>query len=78
MSNLILQKGQTALMYAIRGNHLKVSEKLILSGSDVTVKDKVHTIIHDSCTIVRNSCDSVYVTSECVNYKTMTKAAVHT
>ena len=66
MSNLILQKGQTALMYAIRGNHLKVAEKLILSGSDVTVKDKVHTIIHDSCTIVHNSCDSVYVTSECM------------
>ena len=66
MSNIPLQKGQTALMYAIRGEHLKVSEKLILSGSDVTIKDKVHTIIHDSCTYVHNSCGNVYVTSECM------------
>ena len=50
-------------MYAIHGKHLKVSEKLIISGSDVTIKDKVCTIMHDSCTI---SCDSVYITSECV------------
>ena len=43
-------------MYAIRGKHLKVSEKLILSGSDVTIKDKVRTIVHDSCNIVTNEC----------------------
>ena len=42
-------------MYAIRGKHLKVSEKLILSGSDVTIKDKVR-IVHDSCNIVPNEC----------------------
>ena len=59
MLNFILQKGQTALMYAIHGKHLKVAEKLIISGSDVTIKDKVHTIIH-------NSCDNVYVTSESI------------
>ena len=59
MLNFILQKGQTALMYAIRGKHLKVAEKLIISGSDVTIKDKVHTIIH-------NSCDNVYITNESI------------
>lgn len=59
MLNFILQKGQTALMYTIRGKHLKVAEKLIISGSDVTIKDKVRTIIH-------NSCDNVYVTSESI------------
>ena len=36
-----LQKGQTALMYAIRGNHVKVFEKLIMSGSNANMKDKV-------------------------------------
>ena len=61
MLNFIVQKGETALMYAIRGKHLRVSEKLILSGSDVTIKDKVHTIIHDSC-------NNVYVTSELQNH----------
>lgn len=35
------QKGQTALMYSIRGQHENVSEKLIVAGSDARIKDKV-------------------------------------
>ena len=59
MLHFVLQKGQTALMYAIRGKHLNVSEKLILSGSDVTIKDKVHKIIHDSCNNVNVTSESI-------------------
>ena len=36
-----LQKGQTALMYSIRGQHENVSEKLIVAGSDISIRDKV-------------------------------------
>ena len=52
-------------MYAIHGKHLQVSEKLILSGSDVTIKDKVHTIVHDPCN---------NVTNECMYYKTISSS----
>ena len=44
MLHFIIQKDQTALIYAIHGKHLIVAEKLILPGSDVTIKDKVYQL----------------------------------
>ena len=43
------QAGYTAVMYAVKEDHVGIVRELLLAGADPTVKNKVHTGVQMYC-----------------------------
>ena len=41
----LFQAGYTAVMYAVKGDHVGIVRELLLAGADPTVRNKVHVHI---------------------------------
>ena len=41
------QAGYTAVMYAVKGDHVGIVRELLLAGADPTVRNKVHVHVHN-------------------------------
>ena len=49
MLSFFFQRGFSALMYAVRGNHLHVVKELVLSQAELKIRDKVRMKLNVNC-----------------------------
>ena len=48
----VMQKGLTALMYAVQHEHVRVVKELLLAGADGTARDRVRLVWSNECETV--------------------------